>query len=281
MRANNLTISIPNMGCDKNCPYCVSQCTGLMEPKPALMRRNYPKVLNMARMAQVSSVLITGKGEPCLNFTGSVGVLGFTEKFNEFPVELQTNGIWLEKNLDQCSKLADAGMNVIAVSVDNLRHEYLPLSHAIHDAGMLFRMCFNVTNENHLLREGQAKGTVVPFADVLFYAQMSGADQLTLRKITAPNYTGETAQSKWIEENCDDQTYNRLLLELKGMCDKEGHHLRTLPYGAKVYDLQGIAVSYSDYCIQDSNNSDDIRSLIFQEDGHLYTSWNSNASKLF
>ena len=31
MRANNLTISVPYKGCDKDCPYCVSKMTGYME----------------------------------------------------------------------------------------------------------------------------------------------------------------------------------------------------------------------------------------------------------
>jgi MoaA/NifB/PqqE/SkfB family radical SAM enzyme len=232
----------------------------------------------MARMSQVSSVLITGKGEPCLNI-GSV--LDFTHKFREFPVELQTNGIWLSKNLAHVEELATTGMNVIAVSVDHLRTNYEDLSKAIHKAGMLFRVCFNIINNGHLRREHQLSDTIVPFADLLYLARIWGADQLTLRKIVAPNHTKETSQSKWIAENCDPLVYIRLVNEMKEMCQERGHHLRSLPYGAEVFDLNGVAVSYSDYCVQDDNNTEDIRSLILQEDGHVYTSWNSTASTLF
>lgn len=277
MKANNLTISIPNKGCDKNCPYCVSQCTGLMKTDERMLFRNFPKVLNLARMSQVSSVLLTGKGEPCLNFDS---VLDFTHKFKEFPLELQTNGIWLSKNLDKCNVLSSTGMNVIALSIDTLRTDHSKLARAIHEAGMLLRICYNVTNDKHLRRANQS-GVIVPFKDILYLARVWGADQLTLRKITIPNHTEETEQSKWIKDNCDDTLWGRLRLEMSQMIAKDGHHLRDLPYGAKVYDLQGVAISYSDYCIQDDNNTEDIRSLIFQEDGHVYTSWNSEASKLF
>ena len=57
--------------------------------------------------------------------------------------------------------------------------------------------------------------------------------------------------------------------------------IRKLPYGATIYDIGGIAVTWFDYCIQDAHGVDDIRSLIFQEDGHLYTAWDSPASILF
>jgi hypothetical protein len=282
MKANNLTISVPNMGCNKNCPYCVSKCTGAMKSDSSLMLRNFQKILNLSRMSQVSSVLITGKGEPCLNM-GSV--LDFTHKFKEFPLELQTNGFFLGENLGFILELAQTGMNVIAISVDNLdpdferRPDLKLLSESIHKAGMLMRVCFNITSETYLRRRTCPEG--ISFEDILYMAKLWGTDQFTLRKIVAPNNTEETLQSKWIAHNCDPSFYARLVNEMKRKCQEEGHHIRSLPYGAEVFDLQGISVSYSDYCIQDDNNTEDIRSLIFQEDGHVYSSWSSRASCLF
>jgi len=268
MKANNLTVSIPNKGCDKNCPYCVSKCTGSVKSNHELMYRNMPKVLNMARVSQVSSVLLTGKGEPCLNFDE---ILILSYMFQEFPVELQTNGIWLSNNLDKVEELAKNGMNVIAVSVDKDTNTLTleDLAKVVHKAGMLLRVSFNVTK------------TDLSFSDLLYSFRIRGADQFTLRNIVAPNFTAETTQSAWIRDNVDPKAYPRLLWEMKTACKDMGHHLRSLAYGAEVYDLNGIAVSFSDYCIQDNNNGEDLRSLIYQEDGHCYTSWNSKASMLF
>jgi hypothetical protein len=58
--------------------------------------------------------------------------------------------------------------------------------------------------------------------------------------------------------------------------------LRVLPEtGIEVYDIMGMSVCFSDYCIQQENRMEDIRSLIFHQDGHVYTSWDSPASILF
>jgi len=62
--------------------------------------------------------------------------------------------------------------------------------------------------------------------------------------------------------------------------NQHGFLIRELP-NLRIYDYKGLSVSSSDYCMQDESGADDIRSLIFMEDGHLYTNWNSKASILF
>jgi hypothetical protein len=57
--------------------------------------------------------------------------------------------------------------------------------------------------------------------------------------------------------------------------------IRDLATGVKVYDVGGISLAISDYCIQEQDSGSNLRSLVFQEDGHLYTSWGSRASILF
>ena len=80
----------------------------------------------------------------------------------------------------------------------------------------------------------------------------------------------------------DKSYYEELVKGLNALTKaKDCIFLRTLPYGAKLYDIYGISVTYFDYCIQDSSNEDDLRSLIFQEDGHLNTNWNSEAGRIF
>lgn len=276
MKANNLTISIPYKGCNKGCPYCVSRSTGMVKTNEALMQKNLPKILELARRSQVSSVLLTGKGEPCLNMN-AVNLL--TDSFKEFPVELQTNGIWFNQHLEAIDYLAAVGMNVIAISRDDFQdvrpsgvgwdeNDFRKVVNRIISAGMILRVTFNVTKGEYTFKE------------LFTHFKKIGVDQLTLRNIVAPHFTGDTLQNKWIAQNVTG-LYDKLNAELKEACNTKGHHLRTLPYGSKVYDLDGLAVSYSDYCIQDENNTEDIRSLIFQEDGHCYSSWNSKASILF
>ncbi len=54
---------------------------------------------------------------------------------------------------------------------------------------------------------------------------------------------------------------------------KNGQFQYKLPYGAMLYMYDDISVTYFNYCIQDNHNENDVRSLIFHEDGHLSTSW--------
>ena len=90
MRAQNLTICVPYQGCDKNCPYCISKMTGYISSWHwPMMERNIPKVRKLAEASQISSVLITGKGEPML---AESYVRKMIAAFKDFPVELQTNG---------------------------------------------------------------------------------------------------------------------------------------------------------------------------------------------
>jgi hypothetical protein len=242
MRAQSLSVCIPNEGCDKNCPYCVSKITGYEKGNYSLMMSNLPKVRTLAKTALVSSVLFTSKGECFVNYNK---VLLFIKEFRDYWTEIQTNGLWLSKNLDRIPELQQTGLNVVAVSVDDLGDIEQSstmksnLFDTIRACGMVSRITFNITDKLHMKDKGPKD---LSFRDLIYVCKSLGVHQMTLRNIVTPNYTAA---------------------------------------GAKVYDYDGIAVSYSDYCIQDYNDGDDIRSLIFQEDGHVYTSWNSKASILF
>ena len=269
MKAQNLTISIPYKGCDKNCEYCVSKMTGYIESDIDLMRMKVDKVYNLAKAANVTSVLLTGKGEPLLNRDI---LLEFVKKFQEWPVEIQTNGIWLSKNLWFLNNIMLVGTDIIAVSIDTMEQfwDYENLFNKIKKLGMVVRVCMNVTN---LLKINRF------FELFIKLTKEDLVDQLLFRNITIPNNTSkEHSAAKWITNNVDKYNYSDLYHQLM---DSNPNEIRTLPDGTKVYDVNGVSVTFSDYCIQDRNDSEDIRSLIFMEDGHLYTSWNSKASMLF
>lgn len=274
MKANNLTISIPNVGCDKNCPYCVSKMTGYMEKNINLFYKNIKKAKTIADNSGVNSILITGKGEPCLNEEVLFKVL---EEFKEYPTELQTNGLALRKNPLLINKLSIAGLNVIAMSVDTigeitLNKETIKRAKKL---GILTRFTFNLTNmfESFL------------FNDIFTVAKNTGIDQVSFREITIPTGFVNTKESlmavDWIYKHVNPEYIKLFKKEMKESLDKSGRFLMKHSYGAKIYDLEGVSVTWFDYCVQDSNNEDDIRSLIYQEDGHLYYTWNSPASKVF
>lgn len=273
MEAQNLTISVPNKGCDKNCPYCISKINEYMKTNYGLMVRNIPKVLSVADAAQVSSVLFTGKGEPFLNYETLIFCI---DKFSRYPVEVQTDGVLLfDKSFDNTEMLSDLakyGTNTIAISLDDIYNIYKwkPFYAKIRSQGMLVRICVNLTD-------------MIP-AELSFTSFMEeiksfAVDQVLIRRISYPSTAKPNKQTKWIDEHTDTSRYEDMYIEMCRM--EESFRIRVLPHGAEVFDVGGVAVSFSDYCVQEANNTRDIRSLIFQEDGHLYTSWSSKASILF
>jgi len=271
MRASNLTISIPYAGCDKNCPYCVSQMTGLIKPNVDLMFRNISKVRTLASAAQVTNVLFTGKGEPCLNFKD---LAFFLRKFNDFPCELQTNGILLNERLWNVQSLRTSGLDIVAISIDNINQfsQYNKLFAMIKKVGMTSRVTLNITKK---IPE------TIRFDDIIEYCKFYNVDQLLLSNVVIPRGVGISKYTEWIANNTNPAQYDRMVEQMVTALAEEGTFLRSTEFGMKIWDYRGISVTSSDYCIQDSNKNNDIRSLIFLEDGHLYTSWASNASRIF
>jgi sulfatase maturation enzyme AslB (radical SAM superfamily) len=268
LKAENLAVCVPNFGCNKNCPYCVSRMTGYIKADLPMVTKNIRKVVEIAKKAEVTSVLFTGKGEPT-HGESLVWLNYFTSYFRDFPMELQTNGINLLEQLHILDELYNRGMDVIAVSVDSYSDliRFRELFQRIKNKNMISRLVINAT----LNFEDYG------FLDILYYCIRFGIRQLTFRKLTIPEGAEDTPEARWINENNSGKIYDAFMSDLKG----RGRLIRKLKSGLLVYDIEGVAVTYSDYCLQESDEGDNIRSLIFQEDGHLYTSWNSKASILF
>jgi len=281
MKAQNLTISIPPKEdgkiCDKNCEYCISRMTGYIPHDYDMVLRNIEKVKTIAKGTDVSAVLLTGKGEPLLNFSA---VTEISSHFRVFPLEIQTNGLWLSKNLMAIGQLKACGMDVISVSIDSIAQLYnfeaLELFKTIREYGLTVRVCLNLTDKIDRAEDFKAVFDIIKSMDI---------DQLVVRNIMVPNVCTNTIGAKeaarWISRNTNPARYEWWYKEFMKMVSENKDLIRVLPHGAKVYDLDGIGVSFSDYCIQEANNTEDIRSLIFLEDGHLYTAWDKMSSRLF
>lgn len=270
MKANNLTICI-NAGCPKNCPYCVANMTFYPEPNQALFQRNMSKALQLAAMASVSSVLITSKGETLRNLDD----LRFcSEFFKDFPLEIQTNGELLY-GMGIVNLLSELGFNTVAISVDSPKamFDMSSIYRSINNAGMNVRLTV-VLSDLWTSKEGY---------NFLADCNQLGIKQVTLRILTIPMNPLTTEKSvqtmKWIEANTNEQ-HKTFLKELHSY-ELQKNLVRNLPFGPNVYDMEGVAVTTIPYCVQEFNNTEDIRSLIYHQDGHMYTSWDKKASIIF
>jgi len=273
MKANNLSISIPYKGCDKNCPYCVSKMTGYSETREHLFFKNLLKAKKMANIANVTSISITGKGEPTLNIEAIKDVCDI---FNEYPIEIQTNGLTLAKNLDRINHLTSMGVDIFAISMDKLLDFRImkEVIDRINHLDKIVRVTMNITD---LLTNPDK----FRFEDYIQACKEYGVEQFSLRQVTIANNTDRNKTHEWIEKHAKNNYYYKLIQQFEGLGWNNPNIklIRSLPYGAKLYDVDGVSFTYFNYCIQDSSNGEDIRSLIY--DGHLGTSWASKAGRIF
>lgn len=272
----NLAVCLPWTECNKNCPYCISKMTWSPEVNWDQMLRNLPKVKELSK--SVESVLFTGKGEPLLYEDGrhlhQLDVL--LGSLNRKPCELQTNGCMLRalSNSEReayLRKLRSMRINTLAYSVDDLD--------VLHDMGtnkvftstsryLNCRVTLNITDK---LPERLSWDTLIPICHTYHI------DMLTIRRITYPDNRSKSRQAKWIRAHTTD-LYDKLA---NSIIPAGGKIIRQLPYGIELYDLKGVGVALSRFCIQDNSGPHNLRSYIFHHDGHVYTSWDSPASRLF
>lgn len=269
MKATTLAVCIPNnKDCDKNCPYCISRMTWCPDYDINQWCENLELAKAFAERAGVQDVIVTGKGEPTLDL-GSCTVVA--KIFSEFPVYLQTNGIQL---MGGYGWDVVNGIQGVAVSVDDPKDIDALTCSTVRMRGRILRWTVLLTEQCLSL----------PFLDWMKLARKHGVDQLSFRSVTAPPNPIDTIESKrtfdWIKAN-RNSAKEAEWLHLMRLRLIHCEMIRKLPYGAQIYDVDGIGVVHFPYCIQDSHGEDDIRSLIYHQDGHMYTTWNSPASILF
>lgn len=274
MKANNLSICLPS-ACNKNCPYCVSNMTGDSHVNVANFYKNIHKAKTVAQNAQVSSVIITGKGEPLL-YPDHIQTIN--RVFAYFPLEIQTNGILLSDNSIQ-TLLLESFINTIAVSIDNMQQmlDLKPILEIFHTKGFTIRITINLVND--ILHHFSLKKIMTIISD------MECIDQVSFRSVSIPSNPVDTPASmhaqKWIND-IDYITEYTFLRTLNIILEEKGTVVQHLPFGATVYMVGNVSYTYFEYCVQDTNNNEDIRSLIYYSDGHMSTTWyGSNHGRIF
>jgi hypothetical protein len=195
--------------------------------------------------------------------------------FSDLPCEIQTNGELLAENpkarVEHLTNMVDCGMDIIAISMDSPQQFelYDPLFYDIVASGLVARITVNMTDK---LAEWLEPNRIIG------YCIRNGIRQLTFRHINVPANVPESKYTKWIEKHAwpKESFDNFVRSVISG-----GQLLRDLNTGVQIYDVCGVSLGISKYCIQDYDSGYNLRSLIFQEDGHVYTSWGSDASILF
>lgn len=291
MKIQTFSVVIGGTKCNAKCPYCISKQTGdkgLTEEKPNF--RNFHKACQFAKDSGVSTVLLTGKGEPLLYPNLITQYLEILDEY-KFPfIELQTNGIELpyldDDSIAEYLKLwYSYGLTTICLScvhyLDDLNKEIFGNNYgSLKD---YIEICHNnklsVRVSCVMLQNWIGNTAAVLY--FINFCKENKVEQFTIRpvknlKITEIEMLDENGKEtkeyeiyKWIETfGLEPQSYKNIQ---KHFAEK-GFLLLELAHGAKVYDYEGQNISLNT-CLTHSPNPDDIRQLIFFPDGHLRFSW--------
>jgi molybdenum cofactor biosynthesis enzyme MoaA len=274
MKFGTFSIVVGTSACNAGCPWCVSKMTETEAPESTNVNwARFDIACRLAEKANVSTALLTGKGEPMLYphlITEYLKGLQY-----RFPlVELQTNGTLIEKHLEALKLWAEKGLTLVCLSIAHYRsninrmmmrikdEDYViwEAVDAIHDAGLAVR--FNCT----MMRHG-----IWQYSDVAALAKLckdAGVEQLTIRSVERPECPIDSEVARFVDEH----RLPRINDYLRHWLDNSATKLLTLPHGAIVYDLNGQNICLSN-CLTSTTNPEDIRQLTFFPDGRIGYDW--------
>lgn len=282
MKIQTFTIVSGTSVCNAKCPYCISRMTpnqGVSFKLEDVDWINFRKACRLAQINNVSTVLITGKGEPLL-YPERIGEFLKVMQEYDFPlIEIQTNALVIgrdfkkyEKHLKEWRKL---GLNTIAISMvhyDMKKNkeiytpdsDYIDLGEVVgklHDLGYSVRFsCIMLKGFIDSVDE------VVKLAD---YCKKLDVEQLTIRSVAVPDKAGDKEIYEWTKPKVLSKGS---VIDISEYLNKNAVKLMTLDHGGIVYDYDGQNLCISD-CLTIKPDSEDLRQLIFFPDGHLRYDW--------
>lgn len=290
MKIQTFSIVVGSKACDAHCPFCISKQTGYDElpTEPEINFRNLDKAIQLARMGETTTCLITGKGEPTLYPASIEAYLEYLH--GQFPfIELQTNGLQIGRLAagQEMSTLSEGlltywynrGLDTIALSVAGIDTEqnariynknYPDLATTVkylHDLGFSVRLCV-------MLMHGGVD-TPKELRKVIQWCLEHKVEQLTIRPIrrahSQDNKDLDPEAVRFMNRfGLDGQS--AALREMRDWVQQNGTLLLTMMHGARVYDVGGQNVCVSD-CLTLSEVNDDLRTLIYYGNGRITYDW--------
>ncbi|MBI5148871.1 radical SAM protein [Candidatus Pacearchaeota archaeon] len=278
MKIQTFSILAGTAACNASCPYCISKMTGKKRLIVSKINwRNFHKACRLAEVNSVSTVLITGKGEPTLYPEQITDYLIHMKKY-DFPlIELQTNALLLQNdNFERyLKKWYGLGLNTLAISIVHYRNEinqrvftphgsYINLEAVIkrlHGLGFSIRLSCTLMKD-FIDSAGEIKKLVK-------FAKQNSIEQLTIRKLGLMKNSENKEVEKWCRSHVLGQgEINKIIKYM----DKNATKLMTLSHGAIIYELDGQNICLTD-CEMIQPKTEEIRTLIFFPDGHLRWNW--------
>lgn len=296
MKAQSLSVVVPNQRCINDCAFCVSKMSvntykNQMDdnlPFFDLYVKDYLKRLEFAQRNGCNTIMLTGDSEPQQNrkFLTYFGLFMQMMR-NPFDwIEMQTTGALLNQNYLRFLR-NHVGVNVISLSVssfDNERNMEIiggPDGVEIN----LPELCKEIKRYDFTLRLSLNLSKFFgAYGPQMIFRKCKelGADQVTLRVLYADS--SETEQGRWVKENAMPTQWVQQIAEY---VIENGNPIGRLPYGALKMSLHGLSVVLDDDCMGkrdctgDGNTEENYKYLILRPDCKLYSAWDDPASLIF
>ena len=298
MKVQTLSIVVGTSACNAMCKGCVSKMTTAVSAcsreEDAINKingvANMRKSLLYAKQCGVSTVLITGRGEPTLCPQGVSRAIKMANKYDIPFIELQTNGICISKGQitdNDLSVWAYSGLNTICLSAKSEFYEdnaqYFGNSDYPSDLSAFFQKLhffgFSIRFSIIMMKGGIE--TYERVQDVVHFCKKNNVEQLTLRNLSAPTVS-QRLSHKQVHDWClEHQLSNDTLKNIFNKVDENSILLYNLMHGAEVRDFQGQNICLSN-CLTYKPDPDEIRQLIYSPaDGHLRYDWVHEGAILF
>lgn len=249
--------------------------------KPTIVNwHNFDKACRIAQLNGITTVLLTGKGEPTLFPDQLTDYFKHLQKY-DFPIlELQTNAILFDEQEERYDKYLrdwyELGLSIISISIVHYdpelnRQNYTPAKKTYPDLGKVieklhqigYSVRFSVILiKDHIDTPKEAKKMVE-------MANKWGVEQVSLRPVAAPE---ESESEKYKEDTVNMMLTPKKIAAINNWLEKNGRLLLSYGHNSRIFDVNGQNVCLTD-ALSIKPNTDDIRQMIFFPDGHIRFDW--------
>lgn len=282
MKAHTFSIVVGDRRCNANCPYCIAKMTSSEQICADFDKKKFKRACRIADQMRdgLMNVILTGLGEPLLAPRQIDEYLWAMDGL--FPrIDLQTNGILIEKNLEDLKRWQQMGLSLVCLSVAGTNavesnsvmgiqaeYDYWRTASLLKDIGLAVRLNCTMTKTGiHTPDDAEL---------ILDRANNVGIDQVTFREVEMPYEVSDDKVGLWVYANKASGAAVRLLHHLES---RGAVNLLDMPHGGVVFDYGGQNVAIAN-CLTTSTDPNDIRQIIYFPDGRLQYDWRYRGAKI-
>lgn len=282
IQSHTLHLVVPTANiCPIGCKYCISNMSEWVKVDIDFQMRNIFLARSLAKRAGVQETVVISRNEPVQNIplVFRFGILfgGY------FPTTLQTNArAWFGADAiinpkDTISKLEKGHYATLALSIDSVEIlNHVMNCKTLQQSPLTIRYVFVLTNDIvHYLKS----------ANILNLLKHPVIEQATFRVIDIPQKVNTSGRAKktqqWIKENTDAEAANGMINFIHAKLNQTNAPFYGNVGSTIIFSYGNTKIALAKECIEEGSYNDSVRSLIYAEDGHMYTRWNDKGSRIF